>query len=66
MDSTSVALLEGQLTWLTHIIGAILRGRLNQSSIDTQVPGIGSDVADLFSNIGTADHRAKLDICTVC
>ena len=35
-DAASIALLEGQLTWLTHIVGAILRGRLNQSSVDTQ------------------------------
>ena len=37
VDGQSVALLEGQLTWLVHIVGAILRGRLNQSSADTQV-----------------------------
>ncbi len=31
-----VAVLEGQLTWLAHIIGAVLRGRLSSSS-DAQV-----------------------------
>ena len=36
-DSRSVALLEGQLTWLVHIVGAIIRGRLSSSSAETQV-----------------------------
>ncbi len=41
-----MALLEGQLTWLTHIVGAILRGRLNQSSADTQARAPGAQSAE--------------------
>ena len=36
-DSRSIALLEGQLTWLVHIVGAIIRGRLSSSSAESQV-----------------------------
>jgi hypothetical protein len=40
-DAASIALLEGQLTWLTHIVGSIIRGRLNQSTVDSQVRKLG-------------------------
>ena len=33
----SIALLEGRLTWLVHIVGAIIRGRLSSSSAESQV-----------------------------
>ena len=32
-----IALLEGRLTWLVHIVGAIIRGRLSSSSAESQV-----------------------------
>ena len=37
-DSTSIALLEGQLTWLCHIVAAIIRGPYMNSTGDSQVP----------------------------
>ena len=36
-DSTSIALLEGQLTWLCHIVAAIIRGPYMNSTGDSQV-----------------------------
>ena len=36
-DGSSIALLEGRLTWLVHIVGAIIRGRLSSSSAESQV-----------------------------
>ena len=33
----AIALLEGQLTWLVHIVGAIIKGRLSSSSAESQV-----------------------------
>ena len=33
---TSLAVLEGQLTWLVYIVGAIVRGRLSTSSAESQ------------------------------
>ncbi|CAL8462392.1 g1925 [Coccomyxa elongata] len=62
VDSTSVALLEGQLTWLTHIIGAILRGRLNQSSIDTQETIDGDLAVRVFGLLRMVDsgfHQSR-------
>lgn len=29
--------MEGQLTWLVHLVGAIIRGRLSSSSAESQV-----------------------------
>ena len=37
-DSASIALLEGQLTWLCHIVAAIIRGPYMNSTGDSQVP----------------------------
>lgn len=30
-------MMEGQLTWLVHLVGAIIRGRLSSSSAESQV-----------------------------
>lgn len=35
-DSASIALLEGQLTWLCHIVAAIIRGPYMNSAGDSQ------------------------------
>ena len=35
-DGRALALLEGQLTWLVHIVGAIIKGRLSSSSAESQ------------------------------
>jgi hypothetical protein len=36
-DPTEIAVLEGQLTWLVHIISAILKGRVASSTAECQV-----------------------------
>ena len=36
-DGSRLESLEGQLTWLVHIVGAVLRGRLNSNSAESQV-----------------------------
>lgn len=62
-DGGSIALLEGQLTWLTHIIGAILRGRLNQSALDTQV----LHFQNLSQNIlACFEHRELIALKSLC
>ena len=43
-----MALLEGQLTWLAHIVGAIVRGRLSSSSADAQETIDGDLAARVF------------------
>lgn len=30
--------MEGQLTWLVHLVGAIIKGRLSSSTAESQVP----------------------------
>ena len=35
-DASRLVLLEGQLTWIVYIIGAVIRGRLNSSSAESQ------------------------------
>ena len=35
-DSASITLLEGQLTWLCHIVAAIIRGPYMNSTGDSQ------------------------------
>ena len=37
-----LALIEGQLTWLVYIVGAIVKGRLSSSSAESQVRGAES------------------------
>lgn len=37
-----LALIEGQLTWLVYIVGAIVKGRLSSSSAESQVRGTRS------------------------
>ena len=35
----ALAVMEGQLTWLVQLVGAIIRGRLSSSSAESQVKG---------------------------
>ena len=37
MAPAALAILEGQLTWLVYIVGAIIKGRLSSTSAESQV-----------------------------
>jgi hypothetical protein len=37
VEAQALAVMEGQLTWLMHLVGAIIRGRLSSSSAESQV-----------------------------
>lgn len=54
-DSNSVQVMEGQLTWLVHIIGAIIRGRLSTSSAESQEVIDGELAARVFQLIQVTD-----------
>ncbi|KAK9818400.1 hypothetical protein WJX72_012091 [[Myrmecia] bisecta] len=54
-DAGEVAVLEGQLTWLAHIIGAVLRGRLSSSSADAQETIDGDLAARVFGLLQVVD-----------
>eukprot|EP00271_Cylindrocystis_brebissonii_P005659 TRINITY_DN17835_c0_g2_i1.p1 TRINITY_DN17835_c0_g2~~TRINITY_DN17835_c0_g2_i1.p1 ORF type:complete len:1060 (+),score=142.88 TRINITY_DN17835_c0_g2_i1:716-3895(+) len=47
--------MEGQLTWLVHIIGAVIRGRLNSSSAESQEVIDGELAARVFQLIQVTD-----------
>lgn len=40
-----IQVLEGQLTWLVHIVGAVIKGRLNSSAAESQVRPRGGFLA---------------------
>lgn len=48
-EEAQTQLLEGQLSWLVHIVGAVIRGRNSSSSGESQVgwPGRSSAGADI-------------------
>eukprot|EP00897_Mesotaenium_endlicherianum_P004381 jgi/Mesen1/3971/ME000210S03214 len=54
-DSNPVIVMEGQLTWLVHIIGAIIKGRLSSSSAETQEVIDGELSARVFQLIQLTD-----------
>jgi len=50
------AVLEGQLTWLVYIVGAIIKGRLSSSSAESQESVDGDLAARVFSLLTVADE----------
>lgn len=54
-DSQPLQIMEGQLTWLVHIIGAIIRGRLSSSSAESQEIIDGDLSARVFQLIQLTD-----------
>lgn len=60
--ASTMALLEGQLTWLVHIVGAIIRGRMNSSGADAQEQLDGDLAARVFvllRSCDTGSHAAR-------
>ena len=47
-EASQLVLLEGQLTWIVYIIGAVIRGRLNSSSAESQESIDGDLAARVF------------------
>ena len=47
--------LEGQLTWLVHTIGAVIKGRMNTSGADTQEAMDGELATRVFGMLKVAD-----------
>lgn len=71
-----VAVLEGRLTWLVHLVGAVVRGRLNSTSGESQEPLDGVLSARVFALLRVMDQgyhttrygeesRQRLDIAVV-
>lgn len=57
-DAKSLEVLEGQLTWLVHIIGAVIRGRMNSSGADVQETTDGDLAARVFGLLQLTDSSA--------
>jgi len=68
--------MEGQLTWLVHLVGAIIKGRLSSSSAESQEPIDGDLAARVFGLLQicdtgvhgqrTGEHsRQRLDIALI-
>jgi exportin-7 len=57
-NGSALEVLEGQLTWLVHIVGAIIRGRMNNSGADTQETIDGDLAARIFALAAVSDTGA--------
>ncbi|MEW5298899.1 MAG: hypothetical protein WDW36_001972 [Sanguina aurantia] len=71
-----LAILEGKLTWLVHIVGAIIKGRLSSSSAESQEAVDGDLAARVFSLLRSTEEglhahrfgersRQRLDIAII-
>lgn len=54
-DAGQLEVLEGQLTWVVHIVGAIMRGRMNSTGADAQEAIDGDLAARVFSLIQASE-----------
>lgn len=54
-DASQLVVLEGQLTWIVYIIGAVIRGRLNSSSAESQESIDGELAARVFALLRVMD-----------
>ena len=54
-DAVQLEVLEGQLTWLVHIIGAVIRGRLSSSTAESQETIDGDLAARAFGLLQIVD-----------
>ncbi|PSC72660.1 exportin-7 isoform X2 isoform A [Micractinium conductrix] len=59
-DLTQLAMLEGQLTWLVHIIGAVVRGRMNTTDAQETMDGdLAARVFGLLRLVDTGYHTTR-------
>lgn len=54
-DAVQLEVVEGQLTWLVHIIGAVIRGRLSSSTAESQETIDGDLTARAFGLLQIVD-----------
>ena len=54
-ESKQLQIVAGQITWLVHIIAAILRGRLSSGAADSQEVIDGALSARIFSLLHVID-----------
>eukprot|EP00951_Prasinocladus_malaysianus_P012227 scaffold91009_cov49-Prasinocladus_malaysianus.AAC.1 len=54
-DGTALQVVEGQLTWLVYIVGAVIRGRLSSSSAESQETIDGDLAARVFGLLQLTD-----------
>mmetsp|Transcript_24027 Transcript_24027/g.60483 ORF Transcript_24027/g.60483 Transcript_24027/m.60483 type:complete len:1061 (+) Transcript_24027:348-3530(+) len=54
-DPAPLAVIEGQLTWLVYIVGAVIRGRLSSSSAESQETIDGDLAARVFGVLSLVD-----------
>lgn len=63
-QADQAAAVEGQLTWLCHIVAAIIRGRLNSSSAESQEPLDGilaSGLLVLLTSTDSGFHATRYE-----
>ena len=67
-DAVQLEVLEGQLTWLVHIIGAVIRGRLSSSTAESQETIDGDLAARAFGLLQIVDsgYAAEACACHIC
>ena len=54
-DARSLEILEGQLTWLVHIVGAVIRGKMHSSGADAYEQTDGDLAARIFTLVAMSD-----------
>ena len=54
-DAHALEVLEGQLTWLVHIVGAVIRGRMNSSGADAHEQTDGDLASRVFALVAMSD-----------
>ena len=54
-DAVQLEVLEGQLTWLVHIVGAVIKGRLSSSTAESQETIDGDLAARAFGLLQIVD-----------
>lgn len=54
-DAHALEVLEGQLTWLVHIVGAVIRGRMNASGADAHEQTDGDLASRVFALVAMSD-----------
>lgn len=57
------ALLEGQLTWLVYIIGAVIKGRLSSAAADAQEAIDGDLASRVFGLLRLCDEGLHATRC---
>ena len=64
VEAQALAVMEGQLTWLVHLVGAIIRGRLSSSSAESQVGTQGTHTVQ--QACPGLEQRRRGGGCTAC